>query len=417
MRRVFAYALIALLLGVGVVALIETDPGYVLVAYGSYTLETSLWVGMLLLALFTLLVYLVVRLIRRLLAGQHSLAGWFSDRKSRQSARLTNRGLINFIEGNWNKARRQLLRGADHSDAPLLNYLMAARASHVIGEQDKVREYLGAAEATDSQAGIAVELTQAEMRLESQQYEQALATLVRARRNAGRHPYVLDLMCKAYRGLGDWQALADLLPELRKYKVMPTEELQALEREIQARLLEASAAGDDAGASLEKYWQSLSAQQKRDPELMHQYVGLLIDQGSSAAAEKVILRALKQQWDARLVDLYGRVEGDDPGKQLANAESWLTEHPDDADLLRCLGRLAAREQLWSQARDYFERSAAARSSAETYAELGRLLAAMGDAKASAGFFNQALAVIEAPLPALPMPAKPLPRSHRLSSQS
>lgn len=417
MRRVFAYALIALLLGVGIVALIETDPGYVLVAYGSYTLETSLWVGMLLLALFTLLVYLVLRLIRRLLAGQHSLAGWFSDRKSRQSARLTNRGLINFIEGNWNKARRQLLRGADHSDAPLLNYLMAARASHVIGEQDKVREYLGAAEATDSQAGIAVELTQAEMRLESQQYEQALATLVRARRNAGRHPYVLDLMCKAYRGLGDWQALADLLPELRKYKVMPTEELQALEREIQARLLEASAAGDDAGTSLEKHWQSLPAQQKRDPELMHQYVGLLIDQASSAAAEKVILRALKQQWDARLVDLYGRVEGDHPGKQLANAESWLTEHPDDADLLRCLGRLAAREQLWSQARDYFERSAAVRSSAETYAELGRLLAAMGDAKASAGFFNQALAVIETPLPALPMPEQPLPRSHRLSNQS
>ena len=417
MRRVFAYALIALLLGVGVVALIETDPGYVLVAYGNYTLETSLWVGLLLLALFTLVVYLVVRIVRRLLAGQHSLAGWFSDRKSRQSARLTNRGLINYIEGNWNKARRQLLRGADHSDAPLLNYLMAARASQHIGEQDKVREYLGAAEETDSQAGIAVELTQAEMRLEAQQYEQALATLVRARRNAGRHPYVLDLMCQAYRGLGDWQALADLVPELRKYKVMPEDALSALEREIQMRLLDASASGEEPGSSLQKHWQSLPAQHKRDSDLLHHYVGLLINAGASAGAEKVILRALKQQWDPKLVDLYGRVEGEDPGKQLANAETWLADHPEDADLLRCLGRLATREQLWSQARDYFERSAAARGSAETYAELGRLLAAMGDAKASAGCFNQALALVDAPLPALPMPEKPLPRSHRLSNQS
>ena len=66
MRRVFAYALVALLLGVGVVALIETDPGYILLAYGNYTLETSLWVGLLLLALFTLLVYLVLRLLRGL---------------------------------------------------------------------------------------------------------------------------------------------------------------------------------------------------------------------------------------------------------------------------------------------------------------------------------------------------------------
>jgi HemY protein len=415
-RRVFAYALVALLLGVGVVALIETDPGYILMAYGDYTLETSLWVGLLLLGLFTLLVYLVVRLLRRLLAGQHSLAGWFSDRKSRQSARLTNRGLINFIEGNWNKARRQLLRGATHSDAPLLNYLVAARASHRVGELDKVREYLGAAEATDSQAGIAVELTQAEMRLEAGQYEQALATLVRARRNAGRHPYVLDLLCKAYRGLGDWQALSDLLPELRKYKVMPEDELAGLESEVQVRLLQASAAAEDPGASLQRHWQSLPANFKRDPGLLHTYVELLVDAGAAAAAEKVILRALKQQWDATLVDLYGRVEGDDPGKQLANAEAWLSEHPEDPDLLRCLGRLATREQLWSHARDYFERSAAARPSAETYAELGRLLAAMGDAKASAGCFNQALALVSTPLPALPMPEKPLPRSHRLSNQ-
>ena len=75
-----------------------------------------------------------------------------------------------------------------------------------------------------------------------EQYEQALATLVRARRNAGRHPYVLDLLCKAYRGLGDWQALSDLLPELRKYKVMPEDELAGLESEVQVRLLQASAA-------------------------------------------------------------------------------------------------------------------------------------------------------------------------------
>ena len=100
-----------------------------------------------------------------------------------------------------------------------------------------------------------------------------------------------------------------------------------------------------------------------------------------------------------------------------NAEAWLSEHAEDPDLLRCLGRLATREQLWSHARDYFERSAAARPSAETYAELGRLLAAMGDAKASAGCFNQALALVSTPLPALPMPEKPLPRSHRLSNQS
>jgi HemY protein len=58
MRKLFAVVLFALLLGVGVVAVIETDPGYVLVSYGNYSLETSLWVGLLLILLLVLTVYL-----------------------------------------------------------------------------------------------------------------------------------------------------------------------------------------------------------------------------------------------------------------------------------------------------------------------------------------------------------------------
>ena len=46
MRKLFAIALVTLLLGAGIVGIIETDPGYVLVAYGNYTLEASLWVGL-----------------------------------------------------------------------------------------------------------------------------------------------------------------------------------------------------------------------------------------------------------------------------------------------------------------------------------------------------------------------------------
>ena len=87
MRKTFILVLIALLLGVGVVAVIETDPGYVLIAYGNYTVETSLWVGLVVLLLFTLAVYAVVRLLRRLVGGQHSLVSWWGHRRSRASSR------------------------------------------------------------------------------------------------------------------------------------------------------------------------------------------------------------------------------------------------------------------------------------------------------------------------------------------
>jgi len=416
MRKVFILALIALLAGVGLVAMIETDPGYVLIAYGNYTLESSLWVALVLLLLFTVLVYLSLRLIRKLFSGQNSLVSWLGNRRSRQAAKQTTLGLISYIEGNWTKSRRQLIRGAKNNDGPLLNYLTAARASYQLNDLDKMREYLGAAEASEAQAGIAVELTQAEMKLHAKQYEQALATLVRARANAGKHPHVLNLMRQAYLGLKDWQNLADLLPEMRKYKILPDNELQELENTVYFQLLETSVAdGEESSvASLHTQWQKLPAALRKDTRMGHSYVKLLVEQGAFAAAEKVILRFLKKDWDSGLVRLYGLLESANSAGQLSQAESWLSTNDRDAQLFLCLGRLAARDSLWGKARDYFEASYRLERSAEICAELGRLLYGLGEEKVGAAYFREGLLMREQALPSLPMPDKAVSRSRRMS---
>lgn len=417
MRKLFTLTLIALLLGVGIVAVIETDPGYVLVAYGNYTVETSLWVGIVVLAVFTLLIYAFVRLLRRLLGGQNSVASWLGGRRAKASSRLTTRGLISFIEGNWSRARRQLLRGARNSEAPLVNYLMAARASYRLNEPDKMREYLGAAEDAESEAGIAVELTQAEVKLHAGQYEQALATLVRARRNAGRHPYVLDLLHRAYYGLRDWGELVKMLPELKKYKVLSESDLEALEREIYTEQLAASASTGrevDSGDALRQAWQKMPASLKQDTNILHEYVRLLVSGGDSAAAEKVILRALKQSWDSALVRQYGLISSEHAVRQLTQAESWLPAHTEDAQLLLCLGRLCARDKLWGKARDYFESSYRLERTPEICAELARLILALGEPKVAAAYYREGLQLGQSGLPELPMPEATVPAARRLA---
>jgi HemY protein len=417
MRKLFVLVLIALLAGVAVVALIETDPGYVLIAYGNYTLESSVWVGLLLLLLFTGLVYVSLRLIRKLLSGQNSLVSWLGGRRSRQAARQTTQGLISFIEGNWLKSRRQLLRGVKGSDAPLLNYLTAARASYRLNDLDKMREYLGAAEDSEAQAGIAIELTQAEMKLHAGQYEQALATLVRARRNAGKHPYVLDLLRQAYLGLNDWSNLADLLPEVKKHKVLSDDKILDLERTIYSQLLKESASVSSANVveSLTGQWQKTPAHLRKDKGLGQSYVSLLIEHGGSDAAGKVILRFLKKEWDSKFVRLYGLLDGSSPAKQLAQAESWLAANDRDAQLLLCVGRLSTRDSLWGKARDYFEASYRLEKNTEICAELGRLLHNLGEEKVAAAYFREGLLLRESDLPQLPVPDKAVARSHRLAN--
>jgi len=411
MRKLFAIALVALLLGVGIVAVIETDPGYVLVSYANYTLEASLWVGLLLLLLSVLLMYLLLQLAYRIVGGRRSLVSWLGTRKTRNAQRLSTRGLINFTEGNWQKARRQLLRGAQHNEAPLLNYLLAARASAQLHETEKVDEYLRAAGEAEPGAAVAMEFARAELKLQAGEYQQAVTALDQATRNVSRHPYVLSLLRRAYEALNDWDKLLELLPQLQKHKLLTNEEFAQLQRQFQLNRVVRS---NSDLQLLRASWQQVPKHLQRDATLVAAYVGNLIKLGDEEEAEDALLYALKQEWSTTLVRQYGYVHSVNATRQLARAESWLIAHPEDPQLLLCLGRLSAREKLWGKARDYFESCYRLEHSAEVCAELGRLLTGLGEANVAAAYFREGLSLSEDALPELPMPDKTVPDSRLLA---
>lgn len=398
MRTLFVFTLLALLLGVGVVALIETDPGYVLVTYGNYTLETSLWVGILLMLVLVGLVFYGLRFIYGLISGQRSLANWFSARKEREAQRQTNRGLISFTEGHWNKARNQLERGAQHNSAPLANYLLAARASGELGDNDRLHEFLRAAGDADPDAAAAVEITLAEIRIGQGDYQQALAALGSA--GASRHPRVLALTARAYEGLKDWDGLYSLLPALKKQKTLAEADYRALEARVHRERLAA------AGASgLQVAWQDMPQSLRNDSGMLLTYVRRLVATGANEIADKTLQKALKHEWQPELVREYGLLDGEDSSRRLALAESWLSDHPEDAQLLLCLGRLSARDKLWGKARDYFESSYRLQKTPEVCAELGRLLTELGEPKVAGAYFREGLLLRETQLPELPQPER------------
>jgi HemY protein len=405
MRKLFAIALVTLLLGAGIVGIIETDPGYVLVAYGNYTLEASLWVGLLLLLLLVVMIFLLLRVVYQIISGQRSLVSWLGARKSRKALRLSTRGTISFIEGNWQIALRQLVSGAAHNESPLLNYVLAARASAQLQDIEKAREYLRAAKAAEPGAAMAVEIALADIHLQAGEYQQAIAALDQATRNPGRHPQALRLLQQAYEGLQDWDKVLDLLPQLQKHKVLNSEDLQQLERRVHLKRLQHTGG---AVEQLHASWQKVPRPLQSDSALVEAYVRNLIVRADHDAAEKIIQQALKQEWLPALVRLYAFVEVD-PARQLARAEGWLAEHPLEPQLLLCLGRLSARDKLWGKARDYFESAYRLQRSAEICAELGRLLDALGEPAVAAAYFREGLLLQEDKLPVLPRPDPVVPR--------
>lgn len=391
---------VAVVLGGLIGTLVVRDPGYVLVSYADMALETSLWFALFLLAGAYLAVRLVVWVVVRSATGSGRMGSWLRQRKDRQSQQRTVRGLLLMAEGQWAEARKVLVSSAREAGTPLINFLNAARAAHEMGDTEGRDELLRRAHESTPGSRFAVGLTQAELQMNGGQWEQSLATLLQLKHTSPSHPQVLGMVCRVYQELGDWQALIELLPEVKKRRIFDDADLAALTRRAWChRFMQ-------PGPSAEAAWRSLPRELKREPEVAAACVRALSAAGQADEAEAVLRATLKLSWNDTLVDLFGSITSSEPARQLVEAERWLKERPNDPALLLALGRICLMNGEWVKAREYLETSLRLRRSPEVYGELGRLCVAMGDSERGGEYLAHAVVA----LPDLPLPdaGAPLP---------
>lgn len=370
------------------------DPGYVVIEFRGYLVEMSVPVLVGLAALTAFSVWLVRRIIqapRRL--GQ--AAGRY--RAGRAGQKLT-RGMIEVAEGNFARGEKLLARAASTSDAPLFNYLQAARAAHLQGQDARRDEWLRMAYEQMPEAANAVLLTQAELQLDRKHYEQALATLRRLDENSRNHGYALALLGRLYFRLEDWDSLEQLMPRIVKHGRVDQQTVEKWMIRIHQQKFERASDGDAVSAE----WKSIPKGLKADIPLLESYYLNLMRTGLHDRAEKELASALKAEWRGPLVRLFGMVEAPDSTKQLKRAESWLARYPDDPDLLLAAARLCLRNELWGKARSYLETVIGLRPTPEAYQVFGRLLSQLGETDAATDAYRSGLGMVtDDPLPAIP----------------
>lgn len=389
-----AIVIVALILSAVGAHFLLGDPGYVAINFRGYLIEMSVPV---LVGLAVLLV-IAVWLIRRIIQAPRRIgeaAGRY--RAGRAGLKLT-RGMIEVAEGNFARGEKLLARAADTSDAPLFNYLQAARAAHLQGKDERRDEWLKLAYEHTPEAANAVLLTQAELQLDREQYEQALATLRRIEENSRDHSHALALLGRLYFRLEDWAQLAEILPRLQKQGRVKQDTLDQWTIRVHSENFDRAA----DGAAVIAEWKRVAKRLRADDTLLDAYYMNLMRAGLHDKAEKDLASALKAEWRASLVRLFGLVEGADPSKQLKRAEGWLAKHGDDADLLLAAARLCLRNELWGKARSYLETVISLRPTPEAYQEYGRLLTQLGETDAAADAYRDGLGMVaESTLPAIP----------------
>ena len=353
------------------------NPGYVLIGIGHWSLETSLVVF----AVSLIIGFFVFYLFFRLLGWLFRLPGQLKSRgkniKFNRSQEALIAGLVDSAEGNWERAEKVLIKHASHSGAPLIHYLTAARAAQSRGAFDKRDEYLKKAADQAPDSSVLIGLTQAELHLSGNQFEQALETLTRLHSIDPTHANVLKLLHQTYQHVGDWQGIRKLIPSLHTNKILMEAEVKLLETEAYSQLLKQSAEKGNT-EEIQSLWSEIPNYIKSMPGISAIYFASMIEAGAGAEIEQNLADVLSVNWDETLVALFGSIQSSNVSKQLETAEKWSYVHQENAVLLAVMGKLAVKCGDNFKAESYLAKSIAAEPTVQAYQLLGDLLFTQGD---------------------------------------
>ena len=384
---------IALLIGGGLMWLAEFEPGFVLLQYGSWSLETSLVVFAVAFVLLVLAAYWALKSLVLIKQAPGKLSRWQSAKRLTRANETLTRGLITLEEGRWSEAERLLMRYAGHSETPLLHYLAAARAAQKQDAGERRDNYLRLAHETTDGADIAVGVVQAELQLASDQKEQALATLQHLREVSPKHPYVLQQLQKLYSEMNEWQGVQDVLPDLRKRHVLPSADVKSLSTDATVGQLESAISRQDWDG-VSEIWEKVPTKIRHSEAMLHTYIAGLILQDRGKEAGPLIEAFMNNDWSDQLVYQYGLIQLDNLNGQVKRAEHWMKKHPNNPWLLLTLGRLLKANNQADEAEGCLRESLVHGERGETYQALAEVLAmAPGNGPAVLEAYQKGLALM------------------------
>jgi HemY protein len=359
---------------VGVALAARLLSGYALFVAPPWRVELSLNFFLVLLVAGFFAGYALLRLALRAARLPREVSGLRRRQREARARSKIDAAVVALLEGRQGKARQFAEEALAVPGAPGIAALIAARAAIDVRDFATAEAHLTGNAVQIPSLAVPRLMLDAEMKLEQSRPLDALATLAALRKEAGSHTAALRLQLRALNAAGRYAEIPPLVGELVKRKVYGSDEGDALRAAAHAEEIAARAQDPDG---LRAYWVRLGDGEQRAPKVARAAARAFLAQGKDGEAAEVLARSLERRWEPDLILLYAECKPADSTKQLAEAERWLAGHERDAALMRALGTLCARAELWGKAETYFEASLALEDSYETRIALGELLARLG----------------------------------------
>ena len=386
MRFLFWFLLLAVAAVVAALAA-KLNNGYALLVAPPYRVELSLNLLLVLIVAGFVSLYLVLRAIVHTVKLPGQVRQLRRRQKEARSRAKLDAATVALLEGRYGKAQQHANEALVFPRASGLAALVGARAAIDVRQYAAAEGFLGRPEVQAASLAVPRLTLSAEIALERGQATEALRILESLKREAGMHTAALRLELRATQATGRFGDISPLVEQLVKRGVFDAaqgEQVKIAAQREQLRALASDAAG------LRDAWNRLPEATRINPKIARAAAQSFLQLGGDREAVEIIARSLDREWDSELVELYGECRLGDATRQLEQAERWLATHNHDAALLRVLGTLCERQQLWGKAQTYLEASLALDNHWRTHLALGEMLGRLGRGEEANAHFVAAL---------------------------
>ena len=360
MARFSLYLVCGLVLGAVLVNAISQDPGYLLMTWGDWQVETSVWLALSALMLSLVLLWFILRAFRTTLRMPRALRRWLGLRSARGAQRRADKGFAAFFEGHWDVAEKALKKGGAPDEQTILHPLYAALAALHRGESARALALLEQAETEGSAPVSLITLARAECHLRAGATHDAERSLEQLSASERKTPRSKALLAEAAYLQRDWQPLTELLADVQRAGIVPAEQMQVWEREGWMGLL--SEAADAASTAVSVWKRAPDALKAPGQPLWPALLDILNKdaqadalQGQADALQRVLQERLSQHCEPVTLEAMKGL----PDKQLLKMKKALERWRDEDSEGRChavLARIArlqgdteAEAALWADA--------------------------------------------------------------------
>lgn len=345
-----------------VVIAAQYDHGSVLFVVPPYKIELTINIFIIVLIAAFFLFYLLLRLLTNLF-GLH--------RKRINESTLT--ATKAFFEARFDKAEKaaaSVVKSNSPSTISAINAVIAARSAHKQANYSQRDHYLAISEQKAPEEKELRLVTQAELLLEEERYEEALKALQTLYSEGGlQSTSVLQLELKAQQLAQNWDAVLELASILEKRHSVNRAAIEQIKHHAHIENIKKNGAHLE---SLNKYWNSLSPAEKLDSRLAATAARAYMALGEVSMAQKIIEQSIDSKLDSELISLYAKCLDGSVSWQIQRAEGWLRRHPNNAELLLTLGKLCTYCELWGKAQNYLEASLSIEPSRAAHLALAQL---------------------------------------------